>query len=186
MTATLEEAKLIAKRQGQEGQLAVFKGSNLLRLFIASWPKMIQQFVGYVHTNYLFMPSHLDRLSIVSLSSTLTLPTSVSLIIVSLSFPSPSMATTLQYETANSLKQSNLRVTATPSSLPSSSPVSSSFLCSSPSPSVTISAVDRLLSTHMESLSSLFFRLVLSAVSTTPANLWVLSSYVQSFSPSLC
>ncbi|OWZ56696.1 sugar transporter [Cryptococcus neoformans c45] len=46
MTATLEEAKVIAKRQGQEGQWAVFKGSNLFRLFIASWPKMIQQFVG--------------------------------------------------------------------------------------------------------------------------------------------
>ncbi|TYJ54173.1 hypothetical protein B9479_005184 [Cryptococcus floricola] len=46
MTATLEESKLIAQRTGQQGTWAVFKGSNLFRLFIASWPKMIQQFVG--------------------------------------------------------------------------------------------------------------------------------------------
>lgn len=132
MAATLEEAKSIAKRQGQEGQWAVFKGSNLLRLLIASWPKMIQQFVGYVHTSYLFMPSRLDRFSIVSLSSTLTLPTSVSF---SSPLPPPrSIVTNLQYEDANPFEQSNLLVTRTPSSLPLSSPVSSSFLCSSPSP----------------------------------------------------
>lgn len=133
MTATLDEAKIIAKRQGQEGQWAVFKGSNLFRLFIASWPKMIQQFVGYVRTSYLFTPSRLDRFSIVSLSSTLTLLISVSLIILLPSPLSPSIVINLQCDTANPLKQSNLRVTATHSSLPSSSPVSNLFLCSSPS-----------------------------------------------------
>ncbi|KAK8869487.1 hypothetical protein IAR55_000052 [Kwoniella newhampshirensis] len=46
MTATVEEERLVAKRDNQEGPFAVFQGSNLLRLFIAAWPKLIQQFVG--------------------------------------------------------------------------------------------------------------------------------------------
>ncbi|WVQ85760.1 hypothetical protein IAT38_007927 [Cryptococcus sp. DSM 104549] len=46
MVATLEEAKAIASREGTHGRWAVLKGTNLKRLLIASWPKMIQQFVG--------------------------------------------------------------------------------------------------------------------------------------------
>ncbi|WRT67474.1 uncharacterized protein IL334_004446 [Kwoniella shivajii] len=46
MTATIEAEKQVAAREGQEGPFAIFQGSNLLRLIIASWPKIIQQFVG--------------------------------------------------------------------------------------------------------------------------------------------
>ncbi|WWD16254.1 hypothetical protein CI109_100680 [Kwoniella shandongensis] len=46
MTATIEEERIVAKRDNQEGPFAVFQGTNLLRLFIAAWPKLIQQFVG--------------------------------------------------------------------------------------------------------------------------------------------
>ncbi|WVW82736.1 hypothetical protein I302_104747 [Kwoniella bestiolae CBS 10118] len=46
MTATLEAEKIVAQREGQEGHWAVFQGSNLLRLIIAAWPKIIQQMVG--------------------------------------------------------------------------------------------------------------------------------------------
>lgn len=46
MTATIEEERYIAKRDSQEGIWAVFEGPNLLRFFIAAWPKITQQFVG--------------------------------------------------------------------------------------------------------------------------------------------
>jgi SP family general alpha glucoside:H+ symporter-like MFS transporter len=46
MTATIEEERYIAKRDSQEGILAVFEGRNLIRFFIAAWPKITQQFVG--------------------------------------------------------------------------------------------------------------------------------------------
>ncbi|WWD09795.1 hypothetical protein V865_007923 [Kwoniella europaea PYCC6329] len=46
MTATIEAEKQTAAREGQEGHWAVFQGRNLLRLIIAAWPKIIQQFVG--------------------------------------------------------------------------------------------------------------------------------------------
>lgn len=46
MTATIEEERYTAKRDSQEGIWAVFKGQNLIRFLIASWPKIVQQFVG--------------------------------------------------------------------------------------------------------------------------------------------
>ncbi|WWC69105.1 uncharacterized protein I206_103041 [Kwoniella pini CBS 10737] len=46
MTATIEAEKKIAERDNQEGPWAVFQGTNLIRLLIAAWPKIIQQFVG--------------------------------------------------------------------------------------------------------------------------------------------
>ena len=46
MNATVEEERYIAKRDSQEGKLAVFHGQNLLRFVIAAWPKITQQFVG--------------------------------------------------------------------------------------------------------------------------------------------
>lgn len=46
MSATIEEERFTAKRKGQEGLLSVFKGRNLVRFFIASWPKVTQQLVG--------------------------------------------------------------------------------------------------------------------------------------------
>jgi len=45
MTATIEQERVLAK-ESEEGQLAVFRGRNLVRFFIASWPKVTQQFVG--------------------------------------------------------------------------------------------------------------------------------------------
>ena len=46
MVATVEEERRIASETKNEGKLAVFKGINGWRLFIASWPKVMQQFVG--------------------------------------------------------------------------------------------------------------------------------------------
>ena len=46
MTATIEEERHLAKRDRHEGIFAVFRGQNLIRFFIASWPKVTQQFVG--------------------------------------------------------------------------------------------------------------------------------------------
>lgn len=46
MTATIAEERHIAKENRQEGIWAVFYGRNLLRWLIASWPKVVQQFVG--------------------------------------------------------------------------------------------------------------------------------------------
>ncbi|KAL1874023.1 hypothetical protein VTK73DRAFT_577 [Phialemonium thermophilum] len=46
MDATVEEERLIAIENKQEGPWAVFSGRNLLRFLIAGWPKIVQQFVG--------------------------------------------------------------------------------------------------------------------------------------------
>lgn len=46
MNATVAQEALIAERNSEEGQLAVFKGRNFLRFIIAGWPKIAQQFVG--------------------------------------------------------------------------------------------------------------------------------------------
>ncbi|RAQ41210.1 hexose transporter [Aspergillus flavus] len=46
MSATVVEERRIAERDSQEGMWAVFQGRNFIRLIIAGWPKMTQQFVG--------------------------------------------------------------------------------------------------------------------------------------------
>lgn len=46
MDATVVEERRIAERNSEMGQMAVFKGRNLIRFLIASWPKITQQFVG--------------------------------------------------------------------------------------------------------------------------------------------
>lgn len=46
MNATIEEEQHIARREKQEGLWAVFKGRNFVRLIIAAWGKITQQFVG--------------------------------------------------------------------------------------------------------------------------------------------
>lgn len=46
MTATITVEREAARRDKQEGSMAVFQGRNLLRFFIASWPKITQQLVG--------------------------------------------------------------------------------------------------------------------------------------------
>lgn len=46
MTNTIKEERYLAERNSEEGQWAIFRGRNLIRFFIASWPKVTQQFVG--------------------------------------------------------------------------------------------------------------------------------------------
>ncbi|PSK42897.1 High-affinity glucose transporter [Elsinoe australis] len=46
MVATIEEEQYTAKKNSQQGAMAVFQGRNFLRFIIASWPKVTQQFVG--------------------------------------------------------------------------------------------------------------------------------------------
>jgi MFS transporter, SP family, general alpha glucoside:H+ symporter len=46
MTATIQEERDLAKTLAQDGRWAIFQGRNLIRFFIASWPKVTQQFVG--------------------------------------------------------------------------------------------------------------------------------------------
>jgi len=46
MDATVVEERRMAERNSEMGQMAVFKGRNLIRFLIASWPKITQQFVG--------------------------------------------------------------------------------------------------------------------------------------------
>ncbi|KAF2226018.1 MFS transporter [Elsinoe ampelina] len=46
MTATIEEEQYTAKKNAQQGAMAVFQGRNFIRFIIASWPKVTQQFVG--------------------------------------------------------------------------------------------------------------------------------------------
>ncbi|KAJ5256738.1 hypothetical protein N7478_012842 [Penicillium angulare] len=46
MDGTVTEERLLAERNAEIGKLAVFKGRNLIRFIIASWPKITQQFVG--------------------------------------------------------------------------------------------------------------------------------------------
>lgn len=46
MTTTVAQERIIAEQNPKEGTWAVFKGRNLIRSIIASWPKVVQQFVG--------------------------------------------------------------------------------------------------------------------------------------------
>ncbi|KAH7400436.1 MFS transporter [Cadophora sp. MPI-SDFR-AT-0126] len=46
MTATIAEERYTAERNSEEGIWAIFRGRNLIRFFIAGWPKITQQFVG--------------------------------------------------------------------------------------------------------------------------------------------
>ena len=46
MTATIAEERYTAERNSEEGLWAIFRGRNLIRFFIAGWPKIVQQFVG--------------------------------------------------------------------------------------------------------------------------------------------
>ncbi|KAF8851310.1 MFS transporter [Acephala macrosclerotiorum] len=46
MTNTIKEERYLAERNSEEGQWAIFRGRNLIRFFIATWPKVTQQFVG--------------------------------------------------------------------------------------------------------------------------------------------
>ncbi|KAJ5946930.1 hypothetical protein N7454_003769 [Penicillium verhagenii] len=46
MDATVAEERRVAESNAENGKLAVFKGRNLIRFIIASWPKIAQQFVG--------------------------------------------------------------------------------------------------------------------------------------------
>lgn len=46
MDATVVEERRMAERNSELGQTAIFKGRNLIRFLIASWPKITQQFVG--------------------------------------------------------------------------------------------------------------------------------------------
>lgn len=46
MSTTIAEERLTAERNAQQGAMAVFRGRNLIRFVIASWPKVAQQLVG--------------------------------------------------------------------------------------------------------------------------------------------
>jgi hypothetical protein len=46
MTTTVAQESIFAEQNLKEGAWAVFKGRNLIRSTIASWPKVVQQFVG--------------------------------------------------------------------------------------------------------------------------------------------
>ncbi|KAH7364859.1 hexose transporter [Rhexocercosporidium sp. MPI-PUGE-AT-0058] len=46
MVATIAEERYTAERNSEEGIWAIFRGRNLIRFFIAGWPKIVQQFVG--------------------------------------------------------------------------------------------------------------------------------------------
>lgn len=46
MVQTVEHERVVAEQNREIGFFAVFQGKNLLRLIIASWPKVTQQFVG--------------------------------------------------------------------------------------------------------------------------------------------
>jgi SP family general alpha glucoside:H+ symporter-like MFS transporter len=46
MTATVNEERMLAERNAEEGAWAVFQGRNRIRFIIAAWPKIAQQLVG--------------------------------------------------------------------------------------------------------------------------------------------
>lgn len=46
MTNTIKEERYLAEQNSEEGRWAIFQGRNLLRFFIAAWPKIVQQLVG--------------------------------------------------------------------------------------------------------------------------------------------
>jgi MFS family permease len=46
MTTTVAHERIMAEQNSKEDTGAVFRGRNLIRFIIASWPKIVQQFVG--------------------------------------------------------------------------------------------------------------------------------------------
>lgn len=46
MATTVTQERILAEQNSKEGTWAVFRGRNLIRFIIASWPKVVQQFVG--------------------------------------------------------------------------------------------------------------------------------------------
>lgn len=46
MSATVTHERVVAEQNRELGIWAIFKGRNLIRFIIASWPKIVQQFVG--------------------------------------------------------------------------------------------------------------------------------------------
>ena len=46
MTTTVAQERILAEQNPEQDTWAVFKGRNLIRSIIASWPKVVQQFVG--------------------------------------------------------------------------------------------------------------------------------------------
>lgn len=46
MAATIAHERVVAEQNAELGALALFKGRNFIRFIIASWPKIVQQFVG--------------------------------------------------------------------------------------------------------------------------------------------
>lgn len=46
MTTTVAQERITAEQNSEEDTWAVFRGRNLIRFIIASWPKIVQQFVG--------------------------------------------------------------------------------------------------------------------------------------------
>lgn len=46
MSATIAHERLLADQNKELDTWAVFRGRNLLRFIISSWPKVVQQFVG--------------------------------------------------------------------------------------------------------------------------------------------
>lgn len=46
MSATITHESRVAEQNKELGTWAVFKGRNAVRFLIASWPKVVQQFVG--------------------------------------------------------------------------------------------------------------------------------------------
>ncbi|KAL6705693.1 hypothetical protein ACN47E_006482 [Coniothyrium glycines] len=46
MSATISHERILSEQNKELGIWAIFKGRNLLRFLIASWPKIVQQFVG--------------------------------------------------------------------------------------------------------------------------------------------
>ena len=51
LVATVEHERLLALEQKSFDFFQIFKGTNLWRLFIAFWPKAMQQFAGQSVTN---------------------------------------------------------------------------------------------------------------------------------------
>lgn len=46
MVSTIAHERIAAEQNAELGPWAVFQGRNLLRFFIAAWPKITQQLVG--------------------------------------------------------------------------------------------------------------------------------------------
>ena len=46
MSATVAHERMVAEQDKELATWALLQGRNLIRFFIASWPKIVQQFVG--------------------------------------------------------------------------------------------------------------------------------------------